>query len=64
VPPLVLAGILVALALRFLPGTGGHSPADGFQAGAGPSALIELPGVLLAAVATLSLGVVLGPEAR
>jgi H+/Cl- antiporter ClcA len=63
VPPLVLAGILVALTLRFLPGTGGHSPADGFQAGAGPPALIELPGVLLAALATLSLGVVLGPEA-
>ena len=63
VPPLVLAGILVALTLRFLPGTGGHSPADGFKVGAGPPAPIDLPGVLLAALATLSLGVVLGPEA-
>ena len=63
VPPLVLAGILVALTLRFLPGTGGHSPADGFKVGAGPPAPTDLPGVLLAALATLSLGVVLGPEA-
>jgi len=63
VPPLVLAGILVALTLRFLPGTGGHSPADGFKTGGGPPVPIELPGILLAALATLSLGVVLGPEA-
>ena len=61
--PLVLAGILVALAIRYLPGTGGHSPADGFKVGAGPPAPIELPGIVLAALATLSLGVVLGPEA-
>src|ERR1700729_3804033 len=61
--PLALAGVLVALTLKYLPGTGGHSPADGFKAGGGPAAPIELPGVLLAALATLSLGVVLGPEA-
>ncbi|HWG61296.1 MAG TPA: chloride channel protein [Streptosporangiaceae bacterium] len=63
VPPLLLAGILVALTIRFLPGTGGHSPADGFKAGEGPAAPIQLPGIVLAASATLSLGVVLGPEA-
>jgi len=63
VPPLVLAGLLVGLTIRFLPGTGGHSPADGFKAGAGPPTPAELPGVILAAFATLSLGVVLGPEA-
>ena len=63
IPPLVLAGLLVALTIRYLPGTGGHSPADGFKAGAGPPLPIELPGVALAALATLSLGVVLGPEA-
>jgi H+/Cl- antiporter ClcA len=61
--PLVLAGLLVALTIRYLPGKGGHSPADGFKVGAGPPAPIELPGVILAALATLSLGVVLGPEA-
>ena len=61
-PLLALSGLLVALAIRHLPGTGGHSPADGFKAaGALPPA--ELPGVLLAALATLSFGAVLGPEA-
>ena len=63
VPPLVLAGLLVALAIRYLPGTGGHSPADGFKAGAGAPGPAELPGIILAALATLSLGAVLGPEA-
>ena len=63
IPPLVLAGVLVALTIRYLPGKGGHSPADGFKVGGGPPAPIELPGVVLAAFATLSLGVVLGPEA-
>jgi H+/Cl- antiporter ClcA len=61
--PLVLAGVLVSLAIRYLPGQGGHSPADGFKMGAGPPSLIELPGIVLAAFATLCLGVVLGPEA-
>lgn len=61
--PLFLAGVLVALVIRYLPGRGGHSPADGFHAGAGAPGPAELPGVLLAALATLSLGVVLGPEA-
>jgi chloride channel protein, CIC family len=63
IPPLVLAGLLVALTIRYLPGKGGHSPADGFKVGEGPPAPIELPGIVLAALATLSLGVVLGPEA-
>jgi chloride channel protein, CIC family len=62
VPLLALSGLLVALAIIRLPGTGGHSPADGFKP-AGPLAPAELPGVLLAALATLSFGVVLGPEA-
>ncbi len=61
--PLLLAGVLVPLAIRYLPGTGGHSPAEGFKVGAGPPRPAELPGVVLAALATLSLGVVLGPEA-
>jgi H+/Cl- antiporter ClcA len=60
-PLLGLAGLLVALAITRLPGTGGHSPADGLQSGA--PTLAQLPGVFLAALATLSLGAVLGPEA-
>jgi H+/Cl- antiporter ClcA len=61
-PLLALAGVLVALAIRYLPGIGGHSPADGFKA-AGAVPPVELPGIFLAALATLSFGVVLGPEA-
>jgi H+/Cl- antiporter ClcA len=63
IPPLVLAGLLVALTIRYLPGTGGHSPADGFNAKAGAPTPVQLPGIILAALATLCLGVVLGPEA-
>src|SRR5262249_13231113 len=61
--PLVLAGVLTALAIRYLPGTGGHSPANRFKASGGAPQPAELPGVILAALATLSLGAVLGPEA-
>ena len=62
-PVLMVAGLLVAPVIAFLPGKGGHSPADGFKAGGGAPTPAQLPGVLLAALATLSLGVVLGPEA-
>ncbi|MEU0437177.1 chloride channel protein [Streptomyces sp. NPDC006290] len=62
IPPLLLAGVLVASTIRYLPGTGGRSPADGFKAGEGPPSAIDLPGIVLAAFTTLSLGVVLGPE--
>jgi H+/Cl- antiporter ClcA len=61
--PLVLAGVLVALTIRYLPGTAGHKPAEGFKAGGGAPSPAELPSVILASLATLSLGVVLGPEA-
>jgi chloride channel protein, CIC family len=61
--PLLLAGVLVGLTLRYLPGKGGHSPADGFKVGEGPPSPVALPGIVLAALATLGLGVVLGPEA-
>src|SRR6185312_14903867 len=40
--PLVVAGVLVALTIRYLPGKGGRSPADGFKAGEGPPPLIAL----------------------
>ncbi len=52
--PLALAGLLVALTIRYLPGKGGHSPADGFKAGGGVITPAEIPGVFLAALATLS----------
>src|SRR3954453_20296551 len=61
-PLLTLSGLLAALAIRRLPGIGGHSPADGFKA-AGPVPPVELPGIFCAALATLALGAVLGPEA-
>jgi chloride channel protein, CIC family len=60
--PLALAGLLVGLTIRYLPGKGGHSPADGLHTG-GTISVANLPGVFLAALATLSLGAVLGPEA-
>jgi H+/Cl- antiporter ClcA len=63
VPLLMLCGLLVGLTIRYLPGRGGHSPADGFKAGGRPATPIELPGIIFAALATLSLGAVLGPEA-
>ena len=63
VPWLVLCGLLTGLTIRYLPGNGGHSPAFGFKAGGGPPDH-ELPGVFLAALATLSLGAVLGPRRR
>src|SRR5215475_10989227 len=62
VPLLMVAGLLVGLTIRYLPGKGGHSPADGFKARGAPTP-IELPGIIFAALATLSLGAVLGPEA-
>ncbi|MBO0816233.1 MAG: chloride channel protein [Actinobacteria bacterium] len=60
-PVLAAGGVLTALAIRFLPGRGGPSPAGGFQMH-GPPAPAELPGVILAALATLVFGAVLGPE--
>jgi len=61
-PWLTLAGVLTAFAVVRLPGGGGHVPADGLKTGSGPTQPIEIPGVLLAALATLGLGLVLGPE--
>ena len=54
---------LTGATIRYLPGNGGHSPAFGFTTGGGPPVDKELPAVVLAAFATLSLGAVLGPEA-
>ena len=62
IPLLVLSGLLVALTILYLPGTAGHEPAEGFKP-SGAVRPIDLPGIIIAAFATLSLGVVLGPEA-
>ncbi len=58
----IVSGIFVAAVLTYLPGTGGHRPAEGFTTGATPVPK-DLFGVFFAALATLSLGIVLGPEA-
>ena len=63
VPWLVLCGVLTALTITHLPGSGGHSPAKGFAFGGGPPVDRNLPGIVLAAFTTLALGAVLGPEA-
>jgi H+/Cl- antiporter ClcA len=61
IPLLILGGLVVALAVLYLPGTGGHVAVFGFKpSGTQP---IELPGVFVAAFATLACGAVLGPEA-
>lgn len=60
-PVLAIAGVFVAFAIDRLPGNGGHVPADGLSTS--PTQPIALPGVVLAGVATIGLGLVLGPEA-
>jgi H+/Cl- antiporter ClcA len=60
-PILAVAGVATAAAIVRLPGTGGHTPAAGLSAA--PTHAIELPGVICAAIASVGLGVVLGPEA-
>jgi hypothetical protein len=62
VPLLAVAGLLVGPIVRYLPGNGGHEPARGFVA-SGPTPTANLPGVALAALASLGLGAVIGPEA-
>jgi H+/Cl- antiporter ClcA len=58
--PLVGAAIVLA-ARKLLPGDGGHEPLEGLSLR--PTPLAHAPGVALAALATLSFGAVLGPEA-
>jgi H+/Cl- antiporter ClcA len=60
-PMLVIGGLLVGLAIRYLPGNGGVSPAGGFGVHP-PPAPVQLPGVILAALASLAFGTVIGPE--
>nr|WP_318841310.1 chloride channel protein [Streptomyces sp. SS1-1] len=60
-PLLAVAGLCVGLVVRHLPGAGGHVPAAGLHAPGSTAA--SLPGVVLAAFASLPLGATLGPEA-
>ena len=60
-PVLAVGGVLAALAICYLPGRGGPSPAGGFKLH-GPPTAAQLPGVIAAALATLIFGAVLGPE--
>jgi H+/Cl- antiporter ClcA len=60
-PWLALAGVLVGAVIRYLPGRAGRLPVDGLGMEEVPAS--HLPGVTLAALVALPLGVVLGPEA-
>jgi H+/Cl- antiporter ClcA len=61
-PVLAIGALITALAITRLPGNGGHLPALGLQSGP-PVKPVDLPGILLAAFATIGSGLVLGPEA-
>ncbi len=60
-PVLALAGLITAWAIERLPGQGGHVPAEGLDPD--PVQPVEVPGVILAGLASIGLGTVLGPEA-
>jgi H+/Cl- antiporter ClcA len=60
-PLLLVAGVVVGLVVARLPGRGGHIPAAGLHTGGITKE--ALPGVLIAALFSLPLGAVLGPEA-
>ena len=59
--PLAVAGITVALVVRFMPGGGGEVPVLGFHPGA-PPARVTLPGIVAGALISIGLGAVIGPE--
>src|SRR5215212_7052191 len=62
-PLLGVAGLLVGLVVHLVPGRGGESPLDGFHPGGGAAPPLPLLGIALAAVVSLGLGAVVGPEA-
>ena len=61
-PILAIAGLITAFAIVRLPGNGGHIPAEGLKVGGLPQP-IALPGVILAGLASIGMGLVVGPEA-
>jgi H+/Cl- antiporter ClcA len=62
-PLLGVGGLLVGLVVHLVPGRGGESPLDGFHPGGGAPAPLPLLGIAAAAVVSLCLGAVVGPEA-
>ncbi|MFF8293370.1 chloride channel protein [Streptomyces sp. NPDC016309] len=60
-PALLLAGLLLVPVVTRVPGRGGHLAVRGLARS--PSGPAAVPGVVFATLATLPLGVVLGPEA-
>jgi H+/Cl- antiporter ClcA len=59
-PVLAIAGLISAFAIVRLPGHGGGVPAEGFAPGV--TSPVDLPGIILAGLAALGLGLVLGPS--
>jgi H+/Cl- antiporter ClcA len=57
----IVGAALVLAARKLLPGDGGHAPLQGLNKT--PTPISYVPGVVVAALATLSFGAVLGPEA-
>lgn len=62
-PIMAVAGVITALAITRLPGNGGHIPAKGLAVGGTPTQPVELPGIMLAGLASIGMGTVIGPEA-
>jgi H+/Cl- antiporter ClcA len=62
-PLLGVAGLLVGLVVRYVPGRGGESPLGGFHPGGGPPDPVPLLGIAVAALMSLGFGAVVGPEA-
>jgi H+/Cl- antiporter ClcA len=60
--PLAVAGLVVGATVKYLPGAGGNVPLNGFQA-TERATTAQLPGIALAALASIALGPVVGPEA-
>jgi H+/Cl- antiporter ClcA len=61
-PILAIAGLITAFAIVRLPGEGGHVAAEGLKVGGGPTQPITLPGIILAGLASIGMGLVIGPE--
>jgi H+/Cl- antiporter ClcA len=61
-PILAIAGLITAFAIVRLPGNGGHIAAEGLKVGGALPQPITLPGVILAGLASIGLGLVIGPE--
>ena len=61
-PILAIAGLITAFAIVRLPGNGGHIAAEGLKVGGGLPQPITLPGIILAGLASIGMGLVIGPE--